>query len=48
MPIAALQGKGMLPGEGCDPNVVGWNRLAFALQFEGNSAGSLPPIRIPP
>src|SRR5450755_1015845 len=26
----------MLPAEGCDPNIVGWNRLAFALQFESD------------
>lgn len=31
MPIAAQQRKRMLPAEGRDPDVVGWNRLAFAL-----------------
>jgi len=31
MAIAAQQRKRMLPAERCDPDVVGWNRFAFAL-----------------
>ena len=31
VPVAAQQRERVLPAERCDPDVVGWNRFAFAL-----------------
>src|SRR5713226_4315669 len=36
MAIAAQQGKRMLPTKGCNPNIIGWNRLALSLQFQSD------------